>query len=162
MKPIRRSFRTLFYFRMGYTTYLVILLGAINVLTSTYFLAIEEMPLIKDIFPTFEMYALTMVLTAIPVVTIIGYIHYKRIGAYSASAAVYTQNDIFSYKFAPGFTREVFGPSYRMIIRSILKNSVSEKLTAEEINEIDRLRERLQHLLDGGTVGSYAKRVLDD
>ena len=162
MKAARRGFRTLFYFRTGYATYMVMLLGAVNVLTSTYFLAIEEIPFIKEVFPTFEAYVITSALAAIPVVTVVGYAHYKRIGAHSAAVAVSTQNDIFNYKFQPGFMREVFGPAYKMILRSILKRSISEKLTDEEIGEIDRLRERLRHLIDGGSVGSYARGVIDD
>lgn len=162
MKAARRGFRTLFYFRTGYATYLIILLGAVNVLTSTYFLAIEEVPFIKEIFPTFEIYVITAVLVAIPVVTVVGYAHYKRIGAHSAAMAINMQNNIFNYKFQPGFTREVFGPAYKMILRSVLKRSISEKLTDEEIGEIDRLRRRLRHLIDGGSVGSYARGVIDD
>ena len=162
MKATRRGFRTLFYFRTGYAAYLIMLLGAINVLTSTYFLAIEEVPFIKEVFPTFEMYVVTAALVAIPTVTVVGYAHYKRIGAYSATTAVQMQNNIFNYKFQPGFTREVFGPAYKMILRSVLKRSISEKLTDEEIAEIDRLRGRLRHLIDGGSVGSYARGVIDD
>ncbi|MDE0091597.1 MAG: hypothetical protein OXP12_09690 [Thaumarchaeota archaeon] len=162
MKATRRGFRTLFYFRTGYATYLIVLLGAVNVLTSTYFLAIDEVPLIKEIFPTFEIYVITAVLVAIPVVTVVGYAHYKRIGAHSAAMAINMQNNIFNYKFQPGFTREVFGPAYKMILRSVLKRSISEKLTDEEIGEIDRLRERLRYLIDGGSVGSYARGVIDD
>ena len=162
MKATRRGFRTLFYFRTGYGTYLMVLLGAVNVLTSTYFLAIEEVSFIKEIFPTFEMYVIVAVLVAIPVVTVVGYVHYKRIGAHSAAVAIFMQNDIFNYKFQPGFAREVFGPAYKMILRSILKRSISEKLTDEEIGEIDLLRQRLRHLIDGGSVGTYAKGVIDD
>lgn len=162
MKATRKGFRTLYYFRTGYAAYLIMLLGAVNVLTSTYFLAIEEIPFIGKIFPTFEIYVVTAVLVAIPAVTVVGYVHYKRIGAHSAASAVHTQNNIFNYKFQPGFTREVFGPAYKMILRSVLKRSISEKLTDEEIAEIDRLRERLQHLIDGGSVGSYARGVIDD
>ena len=162
MKVKRRGFRTLFYFRMGYAAYLIMLLGAVNVLTSTYFLAIEEVPFIKEVFPTFEMYVITAALVAIPAVTAVGYAHYKRIGAHSAEMAISTQNNIFNYKFQPGFNPEVFGPAYKMILRSVLKRSVSERLTDEEIGEINRLRERLRHLIDGGSVGTYARGVIDD
>ena len=162
MKATRRGFRTLFYFRTGYAAYLVMLLGAVNVLTSTYFLAIDEIPFIKEVFPTFEAYVVTAVLVAIPTVTVVGYAHYKRIGAHSAAMAIHMQNNIFNYKLQPGFMREVFGPAYKMILRAVFKRSVSEKLTDEEIGEIDRLRERLRHLIDGGSVGSYARGVIDD
>lgn len=162
MKKQRKGLRTLFYFRMGYSTYLVLVLGAVNVLTSTYFLAIDKIPSIKEIFPTFEMYALTAIVIAIPVVTATGYVHYKRIGAHSASRAIAVQNFIFNYRMAPGFTLEAFGPAHRLILRAVLKRANSEKLTEDEIKEIDNIMERLRHLIDGGAVGKYAKGVIDD
>jgi len=162
MRKRRRGFRTLFYFRTGYATYLVILLGAINVLSSTYFLAIDKIPFVKEIFPTFEIYVITAVLIAIPTVTIIGYVHYKRIGAHSAATSIIAQNNIFNYRMMPGFTIETFGPAYKAILKATIKHSCSEKLTVEEINEIDDIRRQLRHLIDGGSVGKYAKGVIDD
>lgn len=162
MKRNRRGWRTLFYFRTGYATYLVLLLGAINVLTSTYFLAVEQIPLIKEIFPTFESYVLTAVAVAIPAVTATGYIHFKRVGAHSAGMSVATQHHIFNYRMPPGFTIEVFGPAYKAILKAALKRTSSEKLTEEEIREIDEIRERLRHLIEGGAIGKYAKGVIDD
>ena len=50
------GFRGWFYFRMGWSTYFVFLLAAINTLTVTYFLAIDNYPFLKDIFPSFEQY----------------------------------------------------------------------------------------------------------
>ncbi len=136
-------------------------LGAINVLTSTYFLAVDKMPFIKGVFPTFEMYVLTAVLVAVPIVAATGYVHFKRLGAHSADVAVAFQNYIYNYRLPPGFNVEVFGPAYRMLLRATLKQACSEKLTDAEIREIDALRERLRHLIDGGTVGKHPRGVID-
>ena len=162
MKLQRRGFRTFFYFKTGYAVYLVLLIGAVNVLTSTYFLAIDNVPFIKEIFPTFEMYVLTAVLVAIPIVTATGYIHFKRVGAHSANVAINMQNNIYNYRFQPGFNLNVFGPAYRMILTCVLKRACSEKFTDHDIEQIDLLRERLKRLIDGGAVGKYAKGVIDD
>lgn len=162
MRKQRKGFRTMYYFQIGYSTYLILFMGAINVLTSTYFLAIEQIPFIKNLFPTFEIYVVTAVVVAIPVVTITGYVHFKRVGAFSAATSIMTQNFIFNYRMPPGFTVDVYGPAYKMILKMALKRANSEKLTAEEIKEIDRLRERLRHLIEGGSTGSYSKGVIDD
>lgn len=138
------------------------MLGAINVLTSTYFLAVDQIPVIKSIFPTFEIYVITGVVVAIPIVTATGYIHFKRLGAHSADTSVVAQNFIFNYRMPPGFTIDVYGPAYKMILKLALKRASSEKLTADEIKEIDDLRERLRHLIEGGSTGKYAKGVIDD
>lgn len=151
-----------FYFKSGYAVYLGLLISSVNVLTSTYFLAIDNTSFIKEIFPTFEMYILTVVMVAIPVITIVGYVHYKQVGAHSANIAIGTQNTIYNYRFQPGFTLGAFGPAYRMILVCILKHTRSEKFTDRDIEQIDHLRARLKHLIDGGAVGEYAKGVIDD
>lgn len=162
VKKQRRIFRIVYYLKNGYTTYMMMVLGAINVLTTTYFLAIDEMPVIKEFIPTFEMYVITSVLVAVPVVTIIGYIHFKRLSANSAARSIEVQNNIFNYRFMPGFTADVFGPAYKMILVATLKHACSKKLTENEIREIDTLLERLHHLNEGGTVGKHPKGVVDD
>ena len=45
------SFRGWFYFRMGWATYFAFIFAAINTLTVTYFLAIENYPFLTIIFP---------------------------------------------------------------------------------------------------------------
>ena len=46
------GFRGWYYFRTGWTTYFAFILAAINTLTVTYFLAIENYPILKSIFPS--------------------------------------------------------------------------------------------------------------
>ena len=47
-------FRAWFYFRNGWGTYFAFIFAAINTLTVTYFLAIEEYPILNSIFPSFR------------------------------------------------------------------------------------------------------------
>ena len=71
-------FRAWFYFRQGWAVYFAFILAAINTLTVTYYLAIERVPLLQTIFPTFLHYVLIAVFTGIPILIIIGYAHYKK------------------------------------------------------------------------------------
>ena len=48
------AFRAWYYFRMGWSTYFAFIFAAINTLTVTYFLAIDNYPFLQEIFPTFE------------------------------------------------------------------------------------------------------------
>ena len=48
------SFRGWYYFRTGWSTYFAFILAAINTLTVTYFLAIENYPSLKLVFPSFD------------------------------------------------------------------------------------------------------------
>ena len=73
------AFRSWFYFRTGWQTYFAFVLAAINTLTVTYFLAIENYPSLKTIFPSFEIYILIVVSIGIPLLVLIGYICLKDI-----------------------------------------------------------------------------------
>ena len=72
------GFRAWYYFRMGWSTYFAFIFAAINTLTVTYYLAIENYPALKEIFPSFEVYILIICSIGIPLLTIIGYTHFKR------------------------------------------------------------------------------------
>lgn len=59
-------FRAIFYFRTGWSLYFAFILAAINTLTVTYYLAIEKLPLLKDVFPTFGSYLMVAVVIGVP------------------------------------------------------------------------------------------------
>ena len=90
------GFRGWFYFRMGWSTYLVFLLGAINTLTLTYFLAVDNYPELKTIFPTFEQYVMIMVSFGIPILVLVGYAHYKKTRAYKSEAEVLVESNPYT------------------------------------------------------------------
>ena len=77
------GFRFWYYFRTGYATYFAFILAAINTLTVTYFLAIERFPALQSVFPTFGQYVLIITLIGIPLLTGIGFVHYKRTKAFN-------------------------------------------------------------------------------
>ena len=72
------GFRAWFYFRQGWSTYFAFVFAAINTLTVTYYLAIENYPFLKSIFPSFEQYIIIVVIVGIPLLIGIGYAHYKK------------------------------------------------------------------------------------
>ena len=84
----RIGFRGWFYFRTGWSTYFVFILAAINTLTVTYFLAVNNYPILKAIFPTFEQYALIMISVGIPLLIVVGYFHFKKTFAYKSELDV--------------------------------------------------------------------------
>ena len=45
------GFRGWYYFRQGWSVYFAFIFAAINTLTVTYFLAIENYPVLKEVFP---------------------------------------------------------------------------------------------------------------
>ncbi len=91
-------FRVWFYFRMGWSTYFAFILAAINTLTVTYFLAIENYPSLKLIFPSFEVYIIIIVTIGIPLLVAIGYAHFKRTQAFKSEIDVQIESNPFQQR----------------------------------------------------------------
>ena len=87
------GFRGWFYFRQGWTTYFAFIFAAINTMVVTYFLAIESIPTLKIIFPTFYIYLLIMACIGIPILILVGYAHQKRTASYKAEADIYYESN---------------------------------------------------------------------
>ena len=145
-------FRAWFYFRQGWTAYFAFIMAAINMLTVTYFLAIENYPSLQEIFPTFVHYILAAVFIGVPLLILVGYVHYKRSAAYSAEAEVNAEAFPYWYKIPPGWNKEVVFPLYLSMLNIMIKMSKNEKLSQDEIDNITNIQKSLHHLIDGGYV----------
>ena len=136
-------------------------MAAINVLTVTYFLAIENYPVLQAIFPTFGHYIAIVVGTGVPLLVLVGYFHYKRSQAYAAEADINIEANPYWYKIPPGWNKEVVFPLYLNMINLMLKMSKNEKLAPDEIQKMSDLQKSLSNLIDGGYVGKPF-RMKDD
>jgi len=136
-------FRSWFYFRTGWSTYFAFILGAVNTLTVTYYLAIDKAPNLKALFPSFTYYGSIITLIAVPILTLIGYIHFKKSGSYKAEADI-------GFESNPHFRRmiqnsEILIPLYVELLDLLTKISQNEKLTSDEITKIAKIKEDLSH-----------------
>lgn len=136
------------------------IVGLINVLSSTYFLAIKKIPWMINLFPTFSYYVLFCILVGIPLVIVVGWLHLKKVGTYAAEADISNEASPYNYKLVPGFLKEAFGPAYLAILRINIKKIKGENLTPEELSEIKNIEEKLQKLIDGGYVGNPPRGAL--
>ena len=89
------GFRSWYYFRMGYSSYFAFIFAAFNMLTVTYFLAIDNYPILKEVFPTFAIYTMVAVGIGIPLLMSIGYFHFKRTPSYRSEAAINMESNPF-------------------------------------------------------------------
>ena len=133
----RKGFRGWFYFRTGWSTYFVFILAAINTLTVTYFLAIDNYPVLKAVFPTFEQYAVIMVSIGIPLLIVVGYLHFKKSFAYKSEMDIYVESN-------PYLSRNTVNADLTLklnlkLISLLLKMSTGEKIDKNEIDEIEKL-----------------------
>ena len=78
---------------MGLSTYFAFILAAINTLTVTYFLAIDNYPSLKSVFPSFEIYIIIIVTVGVPILIAIGYAHFKRTKAFKSEIDVMIESN---------------------------------------------------------------------
>lgn len=149
----KKGLNLFYYFRQGYTMYLVLVVGIVNVLTSTYFLVIENVPAIKSIIPSFWIYMLLCFVIGLPMITLFGWIHFKKAGTYSVETSILSENNPYNYKWLPGFNKEVYASAYELILKCQTKKLSRESLSDDEIHDIEKLEIQLQHLIDGGYAG---------
>ena len=141
----RIGFRGWFYFRVGWSTYFVFILAAINTLTITYFLAIDNYPILKAIFPTFEQYALIMISVGIPLLIVVGYLHFKKTLAYESEMDIYVESN-------PYLSRNTVNADLSLklnlkLISLLLKLSTNEKIEKNEIDEIEKLHSEISKFI---------------
>ena len=89
------GFRGWYYFRNGWSLYFAFIFAATNTLTVTYYLAIERAPILKEIFPSFISYVAIVILVGVPLLVLIGYMHYKRTAAYRSEVSVNFESNPF-------------------------------------------------------------------
>ena len=129
------GFRSWFYFRMGWGTYFAFIFAAINTLTVTYYLAIERIPTLITIFPTFLQYILIISAIGVPLLIIVGYIHYKRTLAFKSEIDVTMESNPYQRRNIVNIT--LILESIMKTNQLLLKLSKNEKLSETEIGEIN-------------------------
>ena len=147
------GFRAWFYFRQGWGTYFSFILAALNTMVVTYYLAIENIPTLKYIFPTFITYIAVWMIVGIPLLIGIGYIHFKKSAAYASEADISAESNPYVYKLQPGHAQLVVFPMYLLMTNLLVKLSKNEKLNEEEISQIEEIQKNLKILIDGGYTG---------
>ena len=136
------GFRGWFYFRQGWSVYFAFIFAAVNTLTVTYFLAIDNYPFLKDIFPSFIHYIVIVVLIGIPLLALIGYAHYKRTASFKAEADIHIE--------ANPHLRRILTNTEFMLSMSLQLSELSmklmnnKKLTSDEMNNLKQLQIEFQ------------------
>ena len=136
------GFRGWFYFRQGWSVYFAFIFAAVNTLTVTYFLAIDNYPVLKEIFPSFIHYIVIVVLVGIPLLALVGYAHYKRTASFKAEADIHIE--------ANPHLRRILTNTEIMLSMSLQLSEISmklvndEKLTSDEMNNLKQLQIEFQ------------------
>jgi len=154
----RMIFRVWFYFRTGWSIYFAFILAAINTLTVTYFLAVENYPSLKAVLPSFEYYVILVSLIGIPLLTAIGYSHFKRTPGLRAESDVLQREN-------PYWARMLINSQFTLTLNLkmmslITKLSNNEKISDHELKELNDLQKQYQEHIDTRTLSNKQDKNL--
>ena len=135
------GFRGWFYFRTGWATYFAFVVAAINALTVTFFLAIENYPSLSMIFPTFFHYIVIVVSVGVPVLVLVGYIHFKKSKSFRAEQDILIETSPHIRRILQN--TEILLPLYLKLTELMIKLSENKQLTDKELEEASKLQKQL-------------------
>jgi hypothetical protein len=135
------GFRIWLYFRNGWSMYFAFVLAAVNTLTVTYYLAIEKLPALGSIFPSFMMYIVITVSVGVPLLTLIGYAHYKKTAGMRSEVDVGVETNPYLQRH---YVNTQLNLNLQLeSIEMLLKLSKNEKFTEEEIKKMSELKNNI-------------------
>ena len=146
----KKGYRSWFYFRIGWNTYFAFVLAAINTLTITYYLAIENYPVLKDLFPTFEQYVIIVVSIGVPLLAFTGYAHYKRTKAFRAETDVWIESNPYQARLLVN-TEMILGLNQKLT-EFIIKLSKDEELKDDQLKEFSDLQKKFSDHVSSRTL----------
>ena len=126
--------------------YFAFVFAAINTLTVTYFLAIENYPFLKDVFPSFVQYVVIVSCIGIPSLVFIGYAHYKRTASFKAEADINIEANPHLRRIL--LNTEVLLPSYLKLLELVVKLSKQDQLETKDMKEVSELKEQLKEHIE--------------
>jgi len=163
-EPKSPFFRAWFYFRNGWSLYFAFIFAAINTLVVTYYLAIDKIPFLLDFFPSFGHYVAVTVCLGIPILVIIGFIHFKRSPAYRSESTINIEVNPFVRR---SLINSEINLELNLIILNLLsKLSNNEKLSEDEFNTIQKSKKELDDFIDKRSIKNnkdleYLKKLMD-
>ena len=151
-----KGFRSWYYFRMGWSTYFAFIFAAINTLTVTYYLAIEKIPILVSVFPSFIQYVLIVSGLGIPILILIGYAHYKRTKAFQSEVEILIESNPFAARNIANteMILELNLKSLDVILALHQNNKISES----ELKQIKELHEKISNFKNSRTFSNNKDR----
>ena len=145
MSDVRKkstSFRAWFYFRTGWAVYFAFIFAAINTLVVTYYLAIENISFLQQIFPTFGHYVISVILIGIPALIGAGYIHFKKSPGFKSEADIAIESNPHARRNL--LNTEAIIAAYLFSNDLMMKMLKDEKLTDEEVKKFTELQDKIK------------------
>ena len=149
MRKTNTMFRAWYYFRNGWSMYFAFIFAAINTLTVTYFLAIENYPFLNTLFPSFLHYIVIVTSIGIPILVVIGYLHFKKTTAYRTETEIMYETNPFGRRLS--VNSEIMLALNLELINMIIRLSDNNKLSKEEIEDTKKIQNELKNFVENRT-----------
>ena len=148
-KPRHLIYRSWFYFRVGYGTYVALLIGIGGNLLLFYRLGVQYIDFLKDVFPSLTVFSIVALIVTIPASIGFGFYHMKRTGAFAADASVSTEQNPYVYKIVPGKEQEVLYPVLALTLKGLVKVLDHQPVTEDEKQEFQEAIAKTNRLIQG-------------
>ena len=154
------TFRLWQYFRVGWATYFGFIFAAVNTIITTYYLAIDNISFLQQIFPTFGHYVISVILIGIPALIGVGYIHTKRTAAYREEAKIQTESN-------PHVLRGLENKELMLLViykinKLLLKKANKIKFTEKEFQEMVILKQKIQNQNNSRSISNPTVNDIDN
>ena len=143
------GFRAWFYFRNGWSLYFAFIFAAVNTLTVTYYLAIERVPFLLGIFPSFLHYVIIIPVIAIPILIFVGYAHYKRTAAFRSEVDISIETNPYQRRLVVN-TEAIIRLNLNLL-DTISKSSIIEKISKDDLENITNIKNEISELIESRT-----------
>jgi len=147
-KLIRFISRSFFYLRTGYSFYFVFLISGLNALMILYFVVGEpdKVEWIRYIFPHFFYFAAFCLVLGVPLMIVVGWLHFTR-QQYKSEMDVTWQNNPYYFKLI-GHQKIMF----TLFLELLEELKQTNKYSKEKIKRFDKMIKEINFLIDGGVL----------
>ena len=147
-------YRAWFYFRVGYGTYIALLVGLGSNLLLFYRLGIQQIDFLGDVFTSLTVFSIVAIIVLLPISIGAGLYHMKRTGAYAADATVSAEQNPYAYRAVPGKEQEVLYPVLALTLKGLVKVLEKQQVTEDEKQEFQKALEKTNQLIQGQAVSA--------
>ena len=162
MDIIKALYRSWEHFNTFYTEFFSKPVGIFTSDVTIYYLLINNIAFLKDIFPSFTHFLITSLL-AYPIGTLLGRWFSKRSKIKYQQEEVRAEASIYAYKAVPGKEQEATFPTLLCLTRSVewlLGNSAyPEKVPSDLMENLKQVEQKLRTLAEGRYVGTPKRRM---
>lgn len=147
-KIVRMGTKAFFYLRTGYSFYFVFVISGLNALMILYFVVgdPDKVEWIRYIFPHFFWFAAFSIAVGVPIMVLVGYLHFTR-QQFKSEMDVTWMNNPYYFKLI-GHQKIMF----QLFLELLKELKITNKNDYGKIQRYNKMIEQIEFLLDGGII----------